>query len=178
VSQFVCPRCQQPFFGEHGLASLVETSCAHCGLTLEQARAAAFGLPLEPAPPRTEPRRSPRPPQPPAIPAATPPLVAYASARGWHVVSPEAIEGEARGVRVAIERDEGRLFIDADGSALTVDDVQQLAAALATVPSARVEKIGSLARVEWSCREIDAAMLDVVVDALVAACSPRAGAYR
>jgi hypothetical protein len=113
-----------------------------------------------------------------------PPLVAFARARGFHVVGPQAIAGDRGGVRIAIERpdtEDASVSLEVDATNATPEALASLREKLE--PSGyQLVRVGPNVRLEWREKdavELDAERLDDVLDTVVDACSPgRGGTYR
>jgi hypothetical protein len=119
-------------------------------------------------------------------PAPETPLETFARARGFRVVSPDAIAGDVRGVRVAIERTgtagDAGVSIDVDAGASSAHAVEALRERLGPrLADYRIARLGRIARVEWlesGAADQDAKRLEEVLEAVVEASTLRRGAYR
>ena len=113
-----------------------------------------------------------------------PPLAVFAQTRGFHVVSPQSIEGDRSGVRVAIARsstDDPSVSLEVDAQYATAEALTLLREKLE--PSGcQLVRVGPSVRVEWREKdavEVDAERLDDVLHAVIDACAPgRDGGYR
>jgi hypothetical protein len=115
--------------------------------------------------------RSPAPPPP------EPPLIAFARARGFHVVNAQAIAGDRGGLRIAIERsgaEDAGVSLEVDAQYAAAETLLSLRERLA--PSGyQLVRVGTNVRLQWSERDavdLDAERLDDVLHAVVDACSP------
>jgi hypothetical protein len=124
------------------------------------------------------PRPSEEPRSAPPAPADSP-LAAFARTRGWRVLSPWAVVGDVRGVRIGVERELGGVRVDVDTRHASPEALAALPAELgARLPGTRIEQLGAVARIEWAEPEFDAERLDATVEVVADACSVHGGAYR
>jgi hypothetical protein len=112
-------------------------------------------------------------------------LEAFGRARGFRVVSPLAIAGDVRGVRVAIERTgdaERSVCVDVDARHASKETLESLRVRLEPrLAGYQLVRLGPIARVEWVEGDgagLDAERLEEVLEAMVEVSARTGGAYR
>ena len=154
-----CPACGHEFFptrlrrmGTHEKRDFSATRCAHC----------AIGRGV--------------------LPHALNPLAELAGERGLRVADGRTVEGDLRGVRVAIEvttNEAPSAAVSVDASNAPPHALEELRVRIATeLPRARVVTGGANARVELDADDATPDALDTALDALLDACATNDRPYR